>query len=216
MIITRSMVTRSQATDQYLHYSTSLDWVLNYLASRKQFVQVNDKQSELTDVLFGVPQGSILGPFLFNLYVNDLQSDCTLSRKCPCFQYADDTTLYKHSTPKELSACEQEMKSAISSLEQWATGSNLLLNGKKTKQMLVTTQQMSRTHGLGEITPPLTVKDKTLERVRTFKLLGTWLNEHLKWSDQVKHLASSCYGVLATLRKIRNFMCGNSKLFSRL
>ena len=51
---------------------TSLNWVMNYLTSRKHFVQINDKQSDLASARFGVPQGSILGPVLFNLYVNDL------------------------------------------------------------------------------------------------------------------------------------------------
>ena len=51
---------------------------MNYLTSRKQFAQINDKQSDLESVRFGVPQGSILGPVLFNLYVNDLHgiSEC--------------------------------------------------------------------------------------------------------------------------------------------
>jgi len=76
----------------------SLNWVLSHLTSRKEFVQVNDKQSNLVDVPFGVPQGSILRHLLFNLYVNDLERDLN----CSCFQDTDD-----HSSPRNLSACEQ-------------------------------------------------------------------------------------------------------------
>ncbi|CAB4045337.1 Hypothetical predicted protein, partial [Paramuricea clavata] len=111
--------------------------------------------------------GSILGPMLFNLYVNDLQNDFT----CRCFQYADDTTVYRSCTPKNLSQYVQEMNDNMQTLETWATESNLLLNENKTKQMLISTRQMSRTHNLGDITPPLTIKNQSLERVENFKLL---------------------------------------------
>ena len=53
----------------------ALTWIFNYLSGRRQFVQINDKQSSILDVYFGVPKGSILGPVLFNLYVNNLQSN---------------------------------------------------------------------------------------------------------------------------------------------
>ena len=189
----------------FLH--SSLNWILNYLTGRKQLVQVNDRQSKLADILFGVPQGSILGPMLFNLYVNDLQNCFT----CSCFQYADDTTVYRSCTPKNLNQCVQVMSDNINTLETWATESNLLLNENKTKQMLISTRQMSRTHNLRDVTPSLTIKNQLLERVEHFKLLGTYLSEDLKWSHHVKELASSCYGVLSTLRKIRSMTPQHTK-----
>ena len=70
--------------------------------------------------------------------------------------------------------------------------------------MHVSTQQMSRTHSLGGFTPPLTIKDQTLERVKNFKLLGTCFGEDLKWTYHVEELVSSCYGEISTLRKVRN------------
>ena len=63
---------------------------------------------------------------------------------------------------------------------------------------------MSKAHDLNEYIPPITVRDHILDRVTTFKILGTWFNENLKWTDQTKYLHSSCYGVLSSLRKIRN------------
>jgi len=180
----------------------ALLWFLSYLTNRQQFVQVNDKQSSLANVQFGVPQGSILGPVLFNLYANDMQ-DC-LQDGCSCFQYADDTTVLHHATPKNFDVCVDKMKKTLSSIESWAADSNLLLNETKTKQMIITTKQMSKVHNLDGYTPPLTLKDKTVDRVEKFKLLGTWLSEDLKWTEHVNEVTSSCYKVLATLRKIKN------------
>ena len=65
-------------------------------------------------------------------------------------------------------------------------------------------EQMSRAHDLSNVIPSLTVKGRTLKRVRTFKLLGTRLNEKRKWTDHVKELVSPCHKVLSILRKIRN------------
>ena len=59
-----------------------LTWMVHYLSDRRQFVQIDDKTSSIDTVLFGVPQGSILGPFIFNLYVSDLQKHI----KCTCYQ----------------------------------------------------------------------------------------------------------------------------------
>ena len=67
---------------------TFLHWLVSYLTDRQQYVQVNDKSS----IMFGVPQGSILGPVLFNLYVADMQQN--VGNEGGCLQYADDSTLY--------------------------------------------------------------------------------------------------------------------------
>ena len=96
------------------------------------------------------------------------------------------------------------MEAAMSQLESWASKSYLLINGDKTKQMLLTTSQMSKAHNIGEFAPTLFVGGQAIEKVKTLKLLGTWINENLKLSDHIKHVLSSCYGVSSTLRKIRN------------
>jgi hypothetical protein len=178
----------------------AVSWVFNYLIERKQFVQINEKQSEVVSVQFGVPQGSILGPVLFNLYANDLKIDL----ECSSYQNADDTILYRHSLPSKINKCTEKLQDAMTTLENWAAESNLVLNEKKTKQMLTTTSHMSRVHGLDAVVPNIKVKGQMLEKVKEFKLLGTWFSDNLKWGCHIKHLTSSCYPVLSTLRKLRN------------
>ena len=88
--------------------NTSLEWIISYLVDRKQYVQVDDRSSEHVGITFGVPQGSILGPVLFNLYVNDLPD--VLPEEIACHQYADDTTLYRHCKSSALQQCESELQ----------------------------------------------------------------------------------------------------------
>jgi hypothetical protein len=128
--------------------------VFNYLIEWKQFVQINEKQSEVVSVQFGLRQGSILGPMLFNLYANDLKIDL----ECSSYQYADDTTLYRHSLPLKINECTEKLQDAMTTLENWAAESNLVLNETKTKQMLITTSKMSRLHGLDAVVPNIKVK----------------------------------------------------------
>ena len=182
----------------------ALRWSLSYLTDQQQFVEVNAKQSQFMDVQFGVPQGSILGPVLFNLYVNDMRN--SIQDGFNCHQYADDTTIYQHCKPKCLQTCILNMNENMNNLETWAGNCNLLPNEKKTKQMVIATWQMLRAHNLGlsTYTPPIKLKNKCIERVDNFKLLGTWLNENLTWANHINNIVPSCHKTLATLRRIKN------------
>ena len=86
-----------------------LQWVLSYINGRRQILQVDDKTSELTDTKFGVPLGSILGPVLFKLYVNDHDE----VHDCAPFQSADDTTLITHCIPSKLDIATAELNNII-------------------------------------------------------------------------------------------------------
>lgn len=89
-----------------------------------------------------------------------------------------------------LNVCVEKMKKNLSSVKLGEADSNLLLNETKTKHMVISTKQMSKVRNLDEYTPPLTVKDKTVDRVKKFKLLGTWLSENLKWTEHVNEVTS--------------------------
>ena len=87
-----------------------LRWVTDYLTGRKQVVQIDDRISKSADVAFGVPQGSVLGPVLFNLCVNDL---IDYLGSVNTIQYADDTTLYISDKPTNVNVCVQRLQLAL-------------------------------------------------------------------------------------------------------
>ena len=162
----------------------SLFVISNYLSNRLQYVQIDDKKSSILTVTNGVPQGSILGPILFNIYVHDMAAKTTAK----CVQYADDTSLYRHAKPKDLEDCVVKINSDTSVIEKWSLDSNLIFNAKKTKSMLFATSQMARRHNFEfEIKSN---NETVIERVPLFKLLGIIFTENLTWNEHVKQLTT--------------------------
>ena len=183
---------------QFSH--SSLHLMNSYLTERKQSVQIDDKRSPLARVYYGVPQGSILGPILFNLYVHDLSESSTGA----CLQFADDTTLYRHCKPKDITVNAKILEANINSLESWSKKSNLVFNTDKTKTILFSTRQMSQKHHLDN--PELYTiksKDTIIKREVTWKVLGIKFHQNSSWKDQITTLITEGYCTLRTLKKIK-------------
>ena len=159
--------------------------------------------SESVNVRFGVPQGLIIGPLLFNLYVSDVQDHTPSSTGS--FQFADDTTIYSSYPAAELQRCAKELNSTLSTVNSWSNDSDLALYSKKTKTMLLSTSQMSHVHSLDKNRPVITISDSTLEFVNVSKLLGVHFHQHLNWDEHVQATCKSCYGTIQTIRKLKNF-----------
>ena len=109
----------------------NLDY-LNYLCD---VVQIDDKKSLLEHLISGVLQGSILGPLLFNTNTVDLRDN--LGDSISCFQYADDTKLYKQCSVKDLAQNVADFNNTLSHMALWSLKSNLALKPVKTKLMLL-------------------------------------------------------------------------------
>ena len=113
----------------------SLKWFGSYLTGRKQYVRINGCCSTSKQLLQGVPQGSILGPILFLLFVNDMPlsiRDSTLD------VYADDTTLSKCCSWENVPHLTQALNQNLKRLDEWSARNKMFINSQKTKSMLVT------------------------------------------------------------------------------
>ena len=118
--------------------SLTVSWFRRYLSNRSQTVSINGVNSESDTVLCGVPQGSILGPLLFLLFINDLP--LTLKNVVSATDlYADDTTIYDVQTDKAVLSAN--LQTALNLLKTWCRENGMLLNTDKTKVMLLTSRQ---------------------------------------------------------------------------
>ena len=132
-----------------------LKWVCDYLKDRKQRVVVNGEISETLPVISGVPQGSVIGPLLFLIYIDDVLR-VPLSEGSRLTVYADDMLLYKPISCQEDFAA---LQNDIDKLEFWTTTNQLQFNTSKCKYMVVSRKRA------GILPPPLTLKGQLLQQV---------------------------------------------------
>ena len=177
----------------------SLQLLSSYLRDRKQYVQVEDKTSSVKSMFFGVPQGSILGPVLFNLYVVEL-SDRILSSS---IQYADDTTLYRHCKVKDILQTIKEMEKDLDNLRSWSKDNNLLFNCDKL-QLIIFHSNRIRNYPKNQ-SLLFRCSGKSIEHKVNVKLLGVQLDENLTWSTHINSIIKSSQGTLRSLRKFSGF-----------
>ena len=109
----------------------ALNWITSYLANRSQFVSIDGSHSSLSHVSCGVPQGSVLGPKLFILYVNDL---CNVSNLVKCILFADDTSLFY--SDANVNRLFERVSSVLASMCRCFATNKLSLNVLKTSYML--------------------------------------------------------------------------------
>lgn len=114
---------------------TLIKWMTSYLTNRKQVVQVKDRVSSVASISHGVPQGSILGPLLFIMFVNDLPLHCNQDLDL----YADDSTL--DSSGSSITELNDKLTSGMGDIQQWCLSNAMVVNAKKTKSMTICTRQ---------------------------------------------------------------------------
>ena len=167
-----------------------LEWLTDYLTLRKQQVVVNGAKSCLASVTSGVPQGSVLGPLLFSIYINDI-TEVSLSPTSSLVMYADDI-LY-HRLIRDTREFE-EVQSDVTKLEEWSDNHLLQLNPQKCKSMILSKKRCPTTRSVS-----LYLCGSELEEVEIFKYLGVLFSRNLSWSDHISELCTKARRILGLL-----------------
>jgi hypothetical protein len=185
------------------HFSQhSIKLFSSYLNDRKQIVKVGNIQSEMLTVKSGVPQGSILGPILFILYINDIAFTCP---NINIDLYADDSTLYEAGT--DTNEIQLQLQYRINHIKEWCLLNNMLLHPDKSKCMLIGSR-----YKIKKSKPLYLTMDKSkLENVKVQKILGIYVDETLNWHAQIDHVCKQMNSKITLLKRIIYFISDEMK-----
>ncbi len=184
---------------------SSVDWFRSYLVGRTQLTKVNGVLSEERPVQYGVPQGSILGPLLFVMYINDLPQHLGDSR---VHLYADDTAIMV--TAINLETRKGQLNSRLTEAVEWMNLNHLTLNLAKCKVMMFGTGHTLRGVDGGSVN--VAALGTTIEVVEEFKYLGVILDPKMNFSKHADYIARKCSSRLRMLGKTRKFVTAKTSL----
>lgn len=179
-----------------------LQWLNSYLRNRTQVVTVMEAMSVLAELLFGVPQGSVLGPLLFVMYVLPL-SDIVRKHGVSLHSYADDTQLYvefDHKDPSSINEAIKALESCIDDIRMWMLRNKLKMNDGKTEMMIFTSPRVK----LPDLS--VVVGMDSHHSATTARNLGVILDSHLSMDAHIKRVCQVSYFQLKTLRSVRDVL----------
>ena len=175
----------------------SAQWFTSYLSNRSQYVKCKGDISPKYDVPIGVPQGSVLGPILFSIFVNDISSHVY---PCAVNLYADDTLLYCNGN--NIIEASEKLQQSLNGIAEWYSGNRLALNASKSKCMVIAGKHQLRNNSVLDIS----VDGTAVEQVTSLKYLGATIDCNLSWNDHISLLCRNLSFKISKLMRVRNIV----------
>ena len=172
----------------------TLNWFKDYSTNRTQATKIFNQTSKPLHINYGVPQGSVLGPILFLLYINDLPNIFTNTRT---ILFADDSTLYiTGSDPADLI---HTINIDLDNFDQWCLSNRLSVNLTKTFYMLFSNKML-------KTLPPVIFQNNIIKKVTHHKLLGITLDDTLSFKTHISNLCIKLSRIISLLYQVKDFM----------
>ena len=174
----------------------ALQWLRSYLSNRMQCVEIGDVQSELEFIKCGVPQGSVLGPLLFLIYINDIVNSSTIFK---FILFADDTSLYY--SCKNARTIEETVNRELAKISDWLSANRLSLNVGKSKLLYFTNNDRGILKDID-----IRINNQILAEVSNAKYLGVYIDNKLQWDTHINNIKLRLSKGVSILAKIRHYV----------
>ena len=182
--------------DHYGIRDVSLNWFGSYLNNRSQYVYLNGHSSERKQITCGVPQGSVLGPLLFLIYINDLPN---ISKILDFYLFADDTNIYYEDV--SLHRLEKIVNRELRNLYLWLSVNRLSLNIGKTNFVIFHPFNKPLKYNV-----TIKIHNKALCEKKSIKYLGVQIDSTLSWKEHISNTSSKLSSAIGILYKLRPFI----------
>ena len=180
------------------HYGVrgnGLNWFSSYLSNRSQFVTLNNTNSDTKHITCGVPQGSVLGPLLFLIYINDLPN---ISNKMKFFLFADDTNIFFEAS--DLNVIQYTVNNELKKLSFWLNANRLALNIAKTNFVIFAPINKPKQN------VTLLINKQAISQNNYVKYLGVLIDSKLSFSNHISTILKKTSRAIGIMYKIRNFV----------
>ena len=188
-----------------------LDWFKSYLSDRVQCIKIGSILSDAKKLLYGVPQGSVLGPILFSLYTTPL-SKVIQNHPGISFQfYADDTQLYVHLTHKNVASALDKLSHCLEDVKRWLSTNKLKLNPDKTEFIVFGSK--SQREKLNQ-SFPVNILGNLISPTDAVRNLGVWFDSDFSFSCHVRKVCKACFAHVRDLKRLRGHLTHEATLMA--
>ena len=178
-----------------------LQWFQSYLSGRQQKINIKGTHSDVKELSCGVPQGSVLGPVLFNIYTSSL-GRMLRQNNSDYYMYADDSSIYLSVRPDQIDTATGEIAQCVSLIQKWMCKFHLKMNEDKTEFLVVSSKQMAK-----RISPsPLIIGNTPILPSPSVRNLGVIIDKFASMEDYISSICRGAYLQLKNISRLKKYL----------